>query len=198
MNRLRNHMAYLAGSMDDGREDGKVWRDILTPFLESMGVVVMNPYYKPLCSQTHSKEVLEDDKNFLEIRECLKNKDYDEVKRRFKQVRAIDLRLVDKADFLIAYLDFDKIMTGTMEEIFMANRQRKPVIILSSKPKNELPPWYFGAFPHEVFFETINEVQNYLAYINGVHEIDLLGNRWVFFDIPEKVTVITAIMDTTV
>jgi nucleoside 2-deoxyribosyltransferase len=183
MNRLKNHTCYLAGSMDDGRAEGKVWREVVGDFLRARGVKVLNPYFKPLRKDTHSSELLEDDKNYEEVIRCLKAEDYDEVARRFKQVRAVDLRQVDKADFLVAYLDFSKIMTGTMEEIFTANRQRKPVIILTSKPKKEMPPWYFGSFPHRVFFESVEEVKQYLTGIDEDEQIDLLGNRWVFWEI---------------
>lgn len=182
MNRLAKHRCYLVGPMDHCREEGKQWRQIMTVFLEERGVEVSNPYYKPLKLDTHSQELLEDENNYNSVMCAIKNKDYDEVTRRFKQVRAIDLRMVDKADFLVAYLNFSTTMTGTLEEIFTANRQRKPVIIISSKPKSEIPPWYFGALPHRVFFESIEEAQEYLKYIDEYPQIDLLGDRWVFFD----------------
>jgi len=182
MNRLKKHTCYLVGPMDHARDDGRAWRDEIGKFLEDIGVIVLNPYSKPLRKDTHSRVVLEDDENFKYIIEARNKKDYDEITRRFKQVRAIDLRFVDKSDFIVAFLNFDVLMTGTMEEIFTANRQRKPVIILSSKPKNEMPPWYFGAFPHEVFFETIDQVKEYIRHIDQDENIDLLGNRWVFFD----------------
>ena len=188
MNRLKNHTCYLVGSMDDGREEGKVWRDNVQQFLESLEVIVLNPYEKPLCKKTHY-EAMEDDEGFVYRQRLKAEERYDELSQSMKRVRAVDLRLVDKADFIVAFLDFTKIMTGTLEEISQANRQRKPVIIISSLPKKNLPDWYFGQLPHELFFEEVETAKDYIQHIHEDETIDLVGHRWVFFDIPEKLEV---------
>ena len=38
---------YLAGAMDRVPDGGAGWRDKITPLLERMGVVVLNPCDKP-------------------------------------------------------------------------------------------------------------------------------------------------------
>ena len=47
MNRLANTRVYLAGAMDRVSDRGAGCRDNITPFLESLGVVVFNPIKKP-------------------------------------------------------------------------------------------------------------------------------------------------------
>ena len=44
MNRIKNQRCYLAGAMDRVVDRGKGWRQEITPFLESLGIVVFNPY----------------------------------------------------------------------------------------------------------------------------------------------------------
>ena len=48
MNKLNNQKVYLAGAMDRVPDRGVAWRDSITPFLESLNVVVFNPLKKPL------------------------------------------------------------------------------------------------------------------------------------------------------
>ena len=47
MNRVKNQRCYLAGAMDRVIDRGKGWRQEITPFLESLGIVVFNPITKP-------------------------------------------------------------------------------------------------------------------------------------------------------
>ena len=56
-------------------------------------------------------------------------KKYEELSGLMKTIRSVDLRLVDISDFLIVSLDLNTHPCGTYEEIFLANRQKKPIII---------------------------------------------------------------------
>lgn len=186
MNRLLFSRTYLVGPMDFCREDGKVWRDELTEFLEEIGIIVLNPYKKPL-HITHGRAMLEDDLHAQERDRLYKNEDYDGITKNMKPIRAVDLRMVDHADFLIAYLNFSVIMTGTIEEIITANREKKPIIVLSSTPKNKIPPWYFAMMPHSLFFQSLDEIKQYIKHIDSDEEIDTLNGRWVFFDLQKQI-----------
>ena len=171
----------MAGPMDACRELGRQWRDDLTPFLENLGIIVLNPYNKPILDECG----LEDDINHALVQEALKRKDYNEVSRLMKSIRQVDLRMVDHADFLIVNLDLDQRPCGTWEEIFTANREKKPIII-KCKSKESLPPWLFSVLPHELFFESWIEVSTYVENINKNQHIDKLG-RWVFFDLEPQI-----------
>jgi hypothetical protein len=99
-----------------------------------------------------------------------------------KSIRSVDLRLVDISDFIIVNLDLDTHPCGTLEEIFWANRQKKPIIIHMVQGKQNAPDWLFGTIPHEMIFSSWNEIENYLNSINTSSEIDS-HNRWYFFNI---------------
>ncbi len=179
--RLKYSRVYLVGPMDFNREAGKVWREELEEFLFSHGVIPLNPYKKPLY-YGQGQEMLEDDDCAEQRRKWQENEQYDELSGSMKVTRAVDLRMVDHADFIIVYLNFEVIMTGTLEELFWGNREKKPIIILSSVPKKKMPPWYFGTVPHKLFFTTMDEVKEYIRHIDEDDEIDTL-HRWIFFDL---------------
>lgn len=174
-NRLKNQRVYLAGAMDRVVDRGNGWRDSITPFLETLGIIVFNPIKKPSAvgiedEQTHKlKQVLKSQENF------------DELSQLMKSIRSVDLRLVDISDFLIVNLDLDIHPCGTYEEIFWANRQKKPIIIHMVQGKQNAPDWLFGTIPHELIFSSWDEIKNYLMIINSNTDI-ITYNRWYFFD----------------
>ena len=107
-------------------------------------------------------------------------KEFDKLSSIMKEIRNVDLRMVDISDFLIVDLDLEIHPCGTYEEIFLANRQKKPIIIHMVQGKSKAPDWLFGTIPHDLIFSEWNHVKDYLNYINSSHNIDSL-NRWYFF-----------------
>jgi hypothetical protein len=99
-----------------------------------------------------------------------------------KVIRSVDLRLVDISDFLVVNLDLDTHPCGTLEEIFLANREKKPIIIHMVQGKQNAPDWLFGTIPHEMIFSSWNEIKNYLSHIN-CSEIINDHKRWYFFNV---------------
>jgi len=176
MSRLKNQRAYLAGAMDRVADRGKGWRQNITPFLESLGIIVFNPITKP------TDIGLEDNDSHL-VKTKLKNgKRYDELSSMMKVIRSVDLRLVDISDFLIVNLDLDIHPCGTYEEIFWANRQKKPIIIHMVQGKEHTPDWIFGTVPHQMIYSDWNDIYGYLEHINSSESINTY-NRWYFFSI---------------
>lgn len=176
MNRLNNQRVYLAGAMDRVPDRGTTWRDAITPFLEDMGVIVFNPITKPTTTgmEDHDSHV---------IKTKLKQKErYDELSEMMKVIRRVDLRLVDISDFLVVNLDLDIHPCGTYEEIFWANRQKKPIIIHMEQGKKHAPDWLFGTIPHQTIFSSWDDVKEYLSHINSAENIDTY-KRWYFFSI---------------
>jgi nucleoside 2-deoxyribosyltransferase len=176
MNRLRNQRVYLAGAMDRVADRGNGWRDKITPFLESLGVVVFNPIKKP-SSIGMEDEITHQHKSVLKSKE-----QYDELSALMKSIRSVDLRLVDISDFLIVNLDLDVHPCGTYEEIFWANRQKKPIIIHMVQGKQKAPDWLFGTIPHRMIFSSWDEIESHLYHIDTATHIDSF-NRWYFFNI---------------
>lgn len=176
MNRLTNQRVYLAGAMDRVADRGNGWRDNITPFLESLGVVVFNPIKKP------STIGLEDETTHKYKLQLKHEEKYDDLSYLMKSIRAVDLRLVDISDFLIVNLDLDVHPCGTYEEIFWANRQKKPIIIHMVQGKNKAPDWLFGTIPHEMILSSWDQVQDYVYEIHTMPEIKSY-NRWYFFNL---------------
>jgi hypothetical protein len=176
LNRLNNQRVYLAGAMDRVPDRGNGWRDNITPFLEQLKIVVFNPIKKP------TSVGIEDDITHAIKKQLKNNYEYDKLSDMMKQIRSVDLRLVDISDFLIVNLDLDIHPCGTYEEIFWANRQKKPIIIHMVQGKNNTPDWLFGTIPHEMIFSSWDEIKQYLEYINSSIQIESY-NRWYFFDI---------------
>jgi nucleoside 2-deoxyribosyltransferase len=176
MNRLKNQRVYLAGAMDRVADRGNGWRDDITPFLQELDIVVFNPIKKP-------SNIGREDREIHEYKVYLKKeKKYTELSQIMKTIRSVDLRLVDISDFLIVNLDLDIHPCGTYEEIFWANRQKKPIIIHMVQGKNKAPDWLFGTIPHEMIFSSWNDLKNYLYHINSDSKI-ISFNRWSFFNI---------------
>lgn len=176
MNRLKNQRVYLAGAMDRVADRGSGWRDNITPFLENMEIVVFNPIKKP------SKIGKEDALTHKHKIKLKLEQNYDDLSSIMKTIRSVDLRLVDISDFLIVNLDLDVHPCGTYEEIFWANRQKKPIIIHMVQGKQNAPDWLFGTIPHQMIFSSWEEIKEYLHHINSYAEINTY-KRWSFFDI---------------
>ena len=174
MNRLKNQRVYLAGAMDRVPDRGAGWRSEITPFLKGMGAVVFNPLNKPT-------EMGKEDEETHVLKSSMKEEGrYDELSGLMKVIRATDLRLVDISDFLVVNLDINTHPCGTLEEIFLANRSKKPVVVHIEQGKAHAPDWLFGTIPHEMFFSSWEEVKAYLSHIDSSADIDDCG-RWRFF-----------------
>lgn len=172
--RLNQTRAYLAGAMDRVPDRGIQWREDITPFLEKSGVIVFNPIKKPTA-------IGQEDEVTHKLKVDLKfAKKYNELSDLMKVIRSVDLRLVDISDFLIVNLDLDVHPCGTYEEIFWANRQKKPIIVHMVQGKQKCPDWLFGTIPHEMIFSSWEEIKNYLGEINYSKDIKTF-NRWYFF-----------------
>lgn len=176
MNRLKNQRVYLVGAMDRVVDRGATWRDNITPFLEDLGITVFNPISKP------ASVGLEDSSSHL-IKTTLKNNHrYDELSSMMKTIRNVDLRMVDISDFLIVNLNLEHYATGTYEELFTANRSKKPILIHIEQGKQHTPDWLFGTLPHQWFFSGWDELKDYILHIHHDENINH-HNRWQFFNL---------------
>lgn len=176
MNRLKNQRVYLAGAMDRVADRGNGWRNSITPFLENLGVVVFNPITKPTTAG------MEDNDSHI-IKTKLKEKErYDELSEMMKVIRRVDLRLVDISDFLIVNINLDIHPCGTYEEIFTANRCKKPILVHMEQGKGHTPDWLFGTIPHQMIFSQWEDLKSYLIHIDKDENIESY-KRWQFFSV---------------
>ena len=184
--RLWGMRMYCCGAMDRVSDNGVGWRRSITPFLENLGVVVLDPCNKPIDIGLESIE----DKHH---RQYLKtNDDYDTLAKEIKLLRVIDLRMVDMSDFLIVNIDTDIHATGTYEEAFWANRLKNPTLIHCEQGKYGCPDWLFGAFPHCHIFSDWLELKKYLWHIHTAppEQVDTM-HRWMFFDYTKMIPTVT-------
>jgi len=177
MKYLKGSRCYLCGAMDRAPEQGKGWREMVTPVLDKFGVVVYNPCNKPIEYDPEIEQV--------SYRKQLKAEGrHDELASKMHEIRSIDLRMCDVCDFITVYLT-NKIPTcGSWEEIFLANRQKKPILLVYEEGINEIPDWMFGTLPIEHLFNSFEEWEEYLHLVNRTG-YDLTG-RWKLFQIGDK------------
>lgn len=169
-NLLYKTKTYLVGAMQ--YQNGEEWRSKIQSQLESMGIVVFNPYKKPFI-----KDIEEDDGVRKHLHELMEEGSYDEVQSRMKEIRAYDLNLVDRSDFIIAHLIPGVPTFGSVEELVTAVRMKKPTFISIEGGKKLCPFWILGMFPHKYVYDSVDDIMKMIVKIdNGEKEID--SDRW--------------------
>jgi len=151
---------------------GRNWRDSVAEQLRPLNITCFDPYKKPFI-----KDVEEDEATRQEMDVWMKTKQYDRVTERMKTIRAYDLNLVDRSDFIIAHLVPDVASWGSAEEIVTAVRMKKPVFVSMEGGKCKTPLWMLGMFPHKYIYNSLDEIIEMLYAIDsGSKEID--SDRW--------------------
>jgi hypothetical protein len=174
MGKLKGSMFYTVGSMDKSPDGGVGWRDKINPFLKSLGIIHINPCNKPI---DIGQETLE---NREHREQLLKDGKYDELSKIMKLIRLVDLRCTDKADALIFYLNHDIISCGSWEEVFISNKNKKPIMVFCEQGIKNIPFWLWGTLPFEMFFDNWDNLKQYIINIdNGTDQRHF--KRWTFF-----------------
>ena len=114
------------------------------------------------------------------FQQLLREERYDELTAEMKPVRHEDLRFVDKGDFLVVRIDIRIFQCGTLDELFTAERQQKPIFLLVEGGKQKCPTWLFAAVPHEYMFDNVIDLALYLKKLDD-GEVSL-RDEWVLFD----------------
>ena len=169
-NLLEKTKTYLVGHMQ--YVSGRNWREHVTEKLSPLGITCFDPYKKPFI-----KDVEEDEASRQDMETWMRTKQYDRVTERMKMVRAYDLNLVDRSDFIIAHLVPDVASWGSAEEVTLAVREKKPIFISMEGGKSKTPLWMLGMFPHKYIYNSIDEVIEMIYAIDdGNKPID--SDRW--------------------
>ena len=178
MNRLFYNRVYLSGPIDNAKDFGVGWRQMVQEKLSDLDLIFLDPCKKPL-QPGFACEDLENHQRRLELKQ---QGDFETVAREMRLIRCIDLRLADLCDWAIVHLDLNVYSTGTHEEVTTLNRRKVPILVHVEQGKAALPDWYWGALPHQHVF---SEWEDMFAYIRRVaHDpppIDTF-NRWRFLD----------------
>lgn len=176
MNRLRGTACYLAGPMTAVQDLGVAWRQAITPDLNDLGVVVLDPTNKPI-------EIgQENQKQREHLADYIANGNFDEVRRFMKVIRRVDLRCIDLSSFVIVRLDGTDTM-GTYEEIALSVKEQKPTLIwLDGKlNKKNVNPWLYAQVDHQHIFESWADLLAYLKRIDSSKDHPE-ERRWMLFE----------------
>ena len=174
-NKLRKMRCYLCGAMDRVPDGGIEWRQRISVYLEARNVVVLDPCNKSVDIGIEDIESRKQRKVWKEER------NYDAIAKDMRLIRNTDLRMIDISDFIIVNLDLDVHPCGTYEELFLANRQMKPILVRVEQGKDSTPDWLFGAIPHNNVF---TEWQELIDYLDGIDSENIEPKkRWLFFNL---------------
>ena len=157
---LNKSIVYLSGPIDHAKDHGVGWREEFKLKTEAIGLVYLDPTKKP--GEKMSETTVE--KNT--VAEFKKNKDWDGLKKYVKNFRRIDLRFVDLSDFLVIYIDTSVHMMGSYDELFVAERQRKPIFAIVEGGIEKASSWLFGCST-EKLFNNLDECVEHLHKINN-------------------------------
>jgi nucleoside 2-deoxyribosyltransferase len=112
------------------------------------------------------------------LKEAQDKCDFDTMHEISKAFVHKDLAMVDRADFVIAYLPHKVPTTGTHHEIINSANAKKPTLLVCPQGKQFVPLWYYGFIPHEVMFSSWGDLYKYLREVNeGKH---MKNKRWAF------------------
>ena len=171
-NHLWRTKTYLVGKMH-GEDTG--WREMITPRLEKMGVIVINPLEKPFVRDVQESQ---DARN--ELLKKRESEDFDYLEKKMREIRSYDLACVDKSDFICSHLDPHEASWGSGEELVTAVRMKKPIFLSIKGGKKRTPLWIFGMLPHRYIYDSPEQIADTLEKINS-GKIEMDSMRWKLF-----------------
>ena len=169
-NVLYKTKTYLIGPMQ--YKNGEGWRNKVKSHLQKRNIVVFDPYDKPFI-----KDLEEGDDIRKRLNVLMEKEFYSDVEKIMKPIRAYDLNMVDRSDFVIANIDPTIPTIGSVEELTVAVRMKKATFIAIEGGKKKCPLWLMGMFPHKYIYNTIDDILKVIDEIDdGTKQID--SDRW--------------------
>lgn len=161
MGYLNGKSVYLCGAMHGYTDSGVTWRGMLTPFLKSYGIEVIDP---SLTSANGVSEVSDDKKKFKEL---VLKEDWVQLKETFWPIVRKDLRAVDKADFIICYYDPNIPTVGTIHELVVASSQKKPIFLkYDVEHLEKFNPWISCLIKTQYFHNSWVSIRKHLDCVD--------------------------------
>jgi hypothetical protein len=159
---LKGKTVYLCGAMAAVADDGKQWREYVTHLLKERGVQVLDPTRKK------SRCASEIDENKELFKRLVKEQKFQELSEVFAPVARWDLRSVDKADFLVVNYDSTVHTVGTIDEIVIANLERKPILVrYDPEQLDTFNPWLTVRVKPKYLFPTWKDLFAHLDVVDG-------------------------------
>lgn len=162
MGYLQDKSVYLCGPLHACSNDGKDWRQLITPRLTSYDIKVEDPTKRTI---NGVGEVGLDKALFQNL---IKEKKFSEAKEKFWPLCRADLRSVDKADFLILNYDATIPTVGSWDEVKTAVMTKKPILL--KYDENQLDKfniWVLTFIKEGCIFSTWEEMFKYLDKVNS-------------------------------
>lgn len=174
MGQLDGLKIFLSGGIDRVKDDGIGWRKDFRSKCSDLPFVILDPTDKP--AQVGGQETgLEKHR----LNKLMDDRDWASAAEWSREVRHIDLRMVDRSDLYIIMIDIETHLCGTYNELFEAERQQKPLFGIMSEgyTKWDIPRWLISIFREDEVFNSVQECVDHLRKIhNGELEMD---ERWL-------------------
>ena len=170
---LEGVKVYLSGAIESDPTDGVEWRSKIKRQCLERGIMldVIDPTSK---LNWETKEIGEERETMRKLKE---EGNFEELTKKMKKIRRWDLRAVDYAHFLIAYIHKDIPTWGTVDECIIAERQKKPIYAIIPGGIKNAPDWAFAVINWQDMFTAIEDCVEHLYKLNyGTISLD---DRWV-------------------
>jgi hypothetical protein len=187
MGYLQGTNCYLSGPIEHDRSTEN-WRvEPIGMLSNRFGIQVFDPNSDPKQSRT------------TELKEAKAKRDWQKVKEIAWGFVRKDLYKVDKSEFIIARIGYEKVYyesdinwtmetiddgphlrqiptTGTIHEIINSDSLHRPTLIICELGIEYIPTWLIGFIPLQYLFGSWADLYNYLDEVDqGRHKSD---NRW--------------------
>jgi nucleoside 2-deoxyribosyltransferase len=171
--KLEGATIYMSGPMEYAHDAGVEWRRKFSRLVIESGLKIhlIDPTNKPgedpqkIAEEKSHQQQLQKDGKFEELRQFVKS------------YRRKDLRYVDISDAVVAVINPEICQCGTLNEVYVAESQHKPVITICEGGLYKLPRWLFDVLDLELIFESVEEVVEKLVQLDRQKEP--LDERWV-------------------
>lgn len=163
---LKDSRCYLSGPIEHG-DINTNWRiDPCITLRDRFGINVFDPFSDP--KQQWVSQLMK----------CRDSLDYEGMAKIAKNFVSKDLIMVERADFLIAYLPKSIPTTGTHHEIIFSSNNKKPTLLVCPEGKEHIPLWYYGFIPHTCMFGSWDSLYYYLQEVEDGKHIN--NRRWLY------------------
>jgi len=159
-NVLYRTKVYTIGAMEYA--DGSNWREAVEGELIPRNITVFNPYKKPFINDCDEASDVR-----ARMRDHMACGKYEEVVEWAKTIRRFDLNLVDRSDFIIAYIIPSTASWGTAEELSTAVSLRKPIFVVIEGGKRHTPLWLMGQLKHKYIYDSIEDALTMVKKIDS-------------------------------
>ena len=153
---------YLSGGMEYAKNEGIDWRLDLDAWIrKTLGHKVFNPNVESEKFLAHSLP----NRNFR----SLKSTDIETYSKIVKQFVSMDSKeIATRSDYVICYWDHGAQRgAGTKGELTIARYFKKPVYMVTRKPKEKIPGWVLGCVTK--FFSSFGQLK---IFLNSLYSSD--------------------------